>query len=347
MANHQTNLCPDLYTLEADDLASLCNDCDYLGLDRLSTTIAIADAEREKEIAYQQEKAAEDLSACTSVLQSLIEEKARLEKRLTELPDLIAHQEAETEKAKEARLIPATHWSGRPGEDVRINTSGTRWEQYTLVDVEGQLMAQPSGECRRTYRFANRQPKAPIPLPGPAFYHPVSSKWNYPCNECTVSCLNLIPRSLTQSLERNLDSLLHQKALDLHPGSDGQVVDLIQPSLYPYIKGVTTVTDEEELKRCEEIKGDYCWLPSEFDVDASGGVTIESYINNLDRSQHPTLYLDIAQVFQTMVPLFEDVTGFSLTSRKLQVIVKAAYYFIPPGETYQGTVLYILCLLLS
>jgi hypothetical protein len=202
--------------------------------------------------------------------------------------------------------------------------------------VEGQLMAQPSNKCKKTYWPASRQKKGPIPLPGPAFYHSVSSKWDYPCDEGTVSCLNLIPHHLTQSLEKNLDSLLHQKALDLHPGSDGQVVDLIHPSLYPYINGVTTVTDEEEFKLCEEIDGDYCWLPSEFDVDASGCVTIESYINNLDRSQHPSLYLDIAQVFQTMLPLFEDITGLSLTSKKLQVIVKAAYYFIPPGETYLG-----------
>jgi hypothetical protein len=336
LANHQTNLCPNLNTLSSDDLASLCNDCDYLGLDRLSTAIAIANAEREKEIALQQEKAAKDLAASVSLLQSLIAEKARIEKRLTELPGLIARQEAETEKAKEARLIPASHWSGQPGEEVMINTSGTSWEQYTLVDVEGQLMAQPSNKCKKTYWPASRQKKGPIPLPGPAFYHSVSSKWDYPCDEGTVSCLNLIPHHLTQSLEKNLDSLLHQKALDLHPGSDGQVVDLIHPSLYPYINGVTTVTDEEEFNRCEEIDGDYCWLPSEFDVDASGGVTIESYINNLDRSQHPSLYLDIAQVFQTMLPLFEDITGLSLTSKKLQVIVKAAYYFIPPGETYLG-----------
>jgi hypothetical protein len=343
LANYQTNLCPNLHTLSSEDLALLRNDCDYLGLNRLTIALVIASADREKEIADEQEKAAADLSRIVNQVRELTEEKRRIEKRLAQLPDLIAQREAEAEKVKEARLVPETSWSGQAGEDLMINTSGQSWGRYTLVEVEGVLMAKPSTKTKRKLWPVGTDL---IPLPEPAFYHPVSCEWQYPCED-TVSCQNLIPNSLAQSLERNLDTLLHQKALDLHPGSDGQVVDLIHPSLYPYINGVTVVTDEEELNsRCQEIEGDYCWLPSEFDVDSHGNVTIESYINNLDRNQYPSLYLDIAQTFQTMLPLFEKITSEPLRENKLQVIVKAAYYFIPPGETYFGES-FSVCLSLS
>ncbi|KAJ2860065.1 hypothetical protein GGH94_005741 [Coemansia aciculifera] len=49
------------------------------------------------------------------------------------------------------------------------------------------------------------------------------------------------------------------------------------------------------------------WLPSEFRVDDTGAVTIESYINNLHPVKHATLYPVIAHMFSKFLPLLEQV----------------------------------------
>jgi hypothetical protein len=338
LKNGQTNLCPNFHSLSPEEVSYLRNDCDYLGLRRLSIAMTIACARIEKEIAEEQKKAAAQLSKVTSGLRSLQDEKIRMEKRLAQLPQLIAAAEREVEEEKKKRCLPRTHWIGQPGDEVMINSIGNNWEQYTLVEVDGALMAEMSQTKKRKWRSLLASPGASrIPLPEPAFYHPVSIEQEYLCDhESVVSVMNILPSTLSQSLEQHLDALLHKEALDLHPGSDGQVVDLIHPSLYPYIKGVTQVSNEEEFSKCTPIVGDYSWLPSEFVIDDSGNVSIESYINNLNREKYPELYVDIAQVFQAMLPLYEEILSCSLRSQTLQVIVKAAYYFIPPGENYEG-----------
>ncbi|MDP2439528.1 MAG: DUF4246 family protein [archaeon] len=48
------------------------------------------------------------------------------------------------------------------------------------------------------------------------------------------------------------------------------------------------------------------WLPSEFQVDASGRVAIRSYINNLHPVKHSGLYRTLERVFERMLPLFEE-----------------------------------------
>jgi hypothetical protein len=346
LKNHQTNLCPNFHSLSSEDVTSLRNDCDYLGLRRLSIAISIPCAGQEKEIVEQQKKAAMQLSKVTMNLQNLQDEKRRLEKRFAQLPELIAAAESELEAEKERRNVPQTQWTGQPGDEVIINTTGNNWEQFTLVEVDGVMMAELSPNKKRKWTSMTK-PNAPIPLPERAFYHPLSSQQEFPCESETVtSVMNILPSTLSRSLEYHLDALLHKETLDLHPGSDGQVVDLIHPSLYPYIKGLTQVSNEEEFSKCVPVKGDYCWLPSEFVIDESGNVNIDSYINNLSREKYPELYVDIAQTFQAMLPLYEDILFKSLRSRTLQVIVKAAYYFIPPGETYEGWICSDFCHLL-
>ena len=47
----------------------------------------------------------------------------------------------------------------------------------------------------------------------------------------------LVPEDMRIKLENDLDVLANKPNLDYHPGSDDKVVDLIHPSLFPYIKG--------------------------------------------------------------------------------------------------------------
>ncbi|KAJ7499569.1 hypothetical protein FB451DRAFT_1347700 [Mycena latifolia] len=105
---------------------------------------------------------------------------------------------------------------------------------------------------------------------------------------------------------------------DWHPGSNGQVLDLVHPSLYPIIYGRTrsgstlvkpSTRDGSETYASNSISRDFCWLPSDFSVDATdGSVTLVSaYINNLDPAKHKPLYRLIESVLTSIVPLFERV----------------------------------------
>lgn len=56
------------------------------------------------------------------------------------------------------------------------------------------------------------------------------------------------------------------------------------------------------------------WLPSEFRVGADGHVSIESYINQMDPKQCPSLYGAVGEAFERLVPLLEDVLTVSACS---------------------------------
>jgi hypothetical protein len=146
--------------------------------------------------------------------------------------------------------------------------------------------------------------------------------------------------------------------LDWHPGSNEQVLDLIHPSLYPYIRGISKLASGKlELPGNEKTR--YQWLPAEFQItrddDFEGSdseefedymvhgdiydeakIEIKSYINNLDRNTHGDLYETVGKVFSKFVPYFELVLKKRLP-QKCQVIVKAANIVLTPEKPkYHG-----------
>ncbi|KAL3691659.1 hypothetical protein R1sor_005310 [Riccia sorocarpa] len=169
----------------------------------------------------------------------------------------------------------------------------------------------------------------------------------------------MVPQQLRDVLETRLDAIANSPNKDFHPNTNDQVQDLIHPSLFPYIEGVSPLLVDPSLlpekpatsywnRHYED--STYQWLPAEFFVDEKGSVKIESYINNLDEKQHGDLYRGIELLFQIFVPLFEKLKiepgqlngnlsrRLNLHNRKLQVIVKAANYVIQPkGQVYEGT----------
>ncbi|KAJ3927801.1 MAG: hypothetical protein NXY57DRAFT_978187 [Lentinula lateritia] len=133
---------------------------------------------------------------------------------------------------------------------------------------------------------------------------------------------DLVPESVHRELERELDALAAKEPKDYHPGSFGKVQDLIHPSLYPYIPGVTPVsspsirlpptiegkfyTQLSSLSDTEMISS-YAWIPSVFKVSADGtDVHIDGYINGLGtREEHPGLFRVIEKMFLLALPHFE------------------------------------------
>ncbi|KAJ6524441.1 hypothetical protein DFH09DRAFT_1250825 [Mycena vulgaris] len=114
---------------------------------------------------------------------------------------------------------------------------------------------------------------------------------------------------------------------DWHPGSNGQVLDLVHPSLYcvvydrthaylpdkPHVPGNLLPVAVPALSDTEEewaISGAFSWMPSDFAILDDGTVNLISpYINNLHPEKHQPLYRIIEDVVSRFVPMFERVLG--------------------------------------
>ncbi len=191
---------------------------------------------------------------------------------------------------------------------------------------------------------------------------------------------NLVPADLVKRLQADVQLLCDKLPVDYHPGSGTKVRDIVHPSLYPFVEGRSvlslpmerTVTTSPEYDRFGRIyeASIYQWLPTPFRIGSDGSVTIDSYINNLDRTQFAAVYDDLAALFATALPLIESVVGYvdqtdfwkeehsdiehegelpekvrqtqrqveatSLRGRDLLVIPKIVEYQLAAGETHEG-----------
>ncbi|KAJ3984363.1 hypothetical protein F5890DRAFT_49768 [Lentinula detonsa] len=139
---------------------------------------------------------------------------------------------------------------------------------------------------------------------------------------------DLVPASVHQELVRELDALAENEPKDFHPYSFGKVQDLIHPSLYPYIAGLTTLPPDvkpppididgkfrTEISNLDtqEMASLFAWIPSVFKVSPDGtDVHIDSYINGLGtREQYPSLFRTIEKLFLLALPHFEKTMKIS------------------------------------
>jgi hypothetical protein len=117
---------------------------------------------------------------------------------------------------------------------------------------------------------------------------------------------------------------------DWHPDSDGKVLDLVHPSLFPLAYGTSKVlpvgapvtTLDDCIKRCGE--GDvlyanasnpvadddawsdkFQWLPCEVDIMSGEKARILTYINNLHPERHRELYGLVEEIIHASIPLWE------------------------------------------
>jgi hypothetical protein len=174
----------------------------------------------------------------------------------------------------------------------------------------------------------------------------------------------LISSEIKAQFINNVNKLRDSIAVDYHPGSLS-VIDLVHPSMYPYIHGVSEIIDTGASGGAgagasasggagasasggagagASASGGadtlLQWLPSEFSVDSDGKVSINSYINNLPKECNSELYSSIETIFSKFVPMFQNVIdkmslqGFisnkKRTLAQCQVIVKIAETVLTP-----------------
>ncbi|MFH7599240.1 DUF4246 domain-containing protein [Streptomyces racemochromogenes] len=99
---------------------------------------------------------------------------------------------------------------------------------------------------------------------------------------------------------------------DWHPGSGGQVLDLVHPSLFCLVREVSGGPGrawENPAKHYAkyEFSERFQWLPTEVDVSDDGAVAFRSYVNNVHPEAHHALACVLPDVFARLRPLFENV----------------------------------------
>ena len=128
---------------------------------------------------------------------------------------------------------------------------------------------------------------------------------------------------------------------DWHPGSDGLVLNLVRPGLYPIVYGRTmgkvTGSDTVTILGPPEFKGAdprfvskrFQLLPSDFSVDGDGKATLISpYINNIHPAHHKEMYSVIPEILQCALPMFERVLSDSLRPLlPMRIVTSGAYKF--------------------
>ena len=149
---------------------------------------------------------------------------------------------------------------------------------------------------------------------------------------------------------------------DWHPGSDGKVLDLVHPSLFPLIYGrsrvlplgvvgledcvdytgkgeVITSPDDAEVDTGNSYQGfphrkywsnSFQWLPCEVKF-VGNDIKITSYINNLHPKLHPELYSVIEKVIAKSIPLWNLALSSTYAGREPRIVHKHTDYDFPLG----------------
>ncbi len=150
----------------------------------------------------------------------------------------------------------------------------------------------------------------------------------------------LIPSNLWEDLRNCATALedIPDEQKDWHPGSDGLVLDLVHPSLWPLIYGQSRILPSKEIgiQDCIEACGAgriipkpfpaevgrmslddggqisalsarFQWLPCDVAIDDQGKVKIGSYINNLHPEKHASIYSTVERFIQLSLPAWDVV----------------------------------------
>ncbi|MFE2263157.1 DUF4246 domain-containing protein [Streptomyces griseosporeus] len=99
---------------------------------------------------------------------------------------------------------------------------------------------------------------------------------------------------------------------DWHPGSDGQVLDLVHPSLFCLVRDVSGAPERAWQNPTDryskhEFSEKFQWLPTDVDVSDDGEVTFRSYVNNVHPERHHELASVLPDLFARFLPLWENV----------------------------------------
>jgi hypothetical protein len=136
----------------------------------------------------------------------------------------------------------------------------------------------------------------------------------------------LVDTELTDRLRAAVSVLeqVPEAEKDWHPGSDGQVLDLVHPSLFCLVREVSGAPERAWRNPTDhysryEFSEQFQWLPTDVDVSADGDVSFRSYVNNLHPERHHELAAVLPELFARMRPLLENVLTDLRRPRPLRI----------------------------
>ncbi|MFD5324946.1 DUF4246 domain-containing protein [Streptomyces sp. NPDC127092] len=111
---------------------------------------------------------------------------------------------------------------------------------------------------------------------------------------------------------------------DWHPGSDGQVLDLVHPSLFCLVREASGGPEHAWRNPTDryskhEFSEKFQWLPTDVDVSDAGDVTFLSYVNNVHPETHHELAAVLPDLFARFRPLLENVLTDLRNPRPLRI----------------------------
>lgn len=166
---------------------------------------------------------------------------------------------------------------------------------------------------------------------------------------CVVKSDVSIPSSLKKAIRDAVGPLenVPQDEKDWHPGSDGKVLDLVHPSLFPLVYGLSRVLPQgtanlkDSLETCGggvvipipklrpwpycDINSDlwsyrFQWLPCNVEFPDGKTAKIISYINNLHPIRNSKLYAIIEKFISKALPLWHIVWRWTTDGFKIKRI---------------------------
>lgn len=175
---------------------------------------------------------------------------------------------------------------------------------------------------------------------------------------------DLINSKLRGRLLNCIQELEEQTPKDWHPDSGSKILDLVHPSLYCFVNGVTPITSNYiNLKETLNFIGKgskipclsmysashfeldsdgnvrihqendkeffskkYQWLPADMWIDEKGRAFFRSYINNLHPVHYKKLYTVLEEIFTLFVPMFNKVLTNLLNPVKPRIEADSDWY---------------------
>ncbi|KAH6627525.1 hypothetical protein F5144DRAFT_652147 [Chaetomium tenue] len=166
-----------------------------------------------------------------------------------------------------------------------------------------------------------------------------------PCFNTAIKADSLVTKELQTGLKVAFEKLRTEQAAgpNLHPGNQGMVQDLVDPSMYPFVYGESKFIPEEVVGVADAVdrwsgkgeavqpllEGDdeeetviypyfwsetYQWLPANLAFQEDGSVRFTSYINNLHPQKHANTYRLLERLIETVIPAWESVLSGKATT---------------------------------
>ncbi|KAH8809572.1 hypothetical protein DL96DRAFT_1821840 [Flagelloscypha sp. PMI_526] len=200
-------------------------------------------------------------------------------------------------------------------DKIRDEKIVKKWKDEALASQEGVVKEMKLTEKMIDYILEELKSYAKLADQNTGIEHA--------CDDAVFWSTRLVPSSLTAALVAEVSKIenVPDAEKDWHPGSNGLVLDLVHPSLYPIVYGRTLHKDSDspgqavqskppnEISMDSFISKNHCWIPSDFAINADGKCKLLSpYINNIHPS-NVSLHNVIEQLVGRFVPMWERVLG--------------------------------------